>query len=469
MANEGQVRVDFNYSVEHGVGPHGASSADLNELKAQLVDATATLLAKHAAGGLAFVDLPKDTAARDAAKALAAELRAEFDTLVVLGIGGSSLGAKALISSLVHPFHNLRPASQRSGMRVFFPDNSDPATFSSLLEILELPKTAFAVVTKSGGTAETISQLSIVRNLLQGQLGAEAVRRQIVAITDPEQGPLRKLAQAEGWRTLAIPPGVGGRFSVLTACGLLPAACAGIDVDAVLEGAASVAGRSFGPGTETFWETPAGALGGMTYIMNTSKHRTINVFMPYADALRETGAWLVQLWAESLGKRRGEEFVGPTPVGAVGATDQHSLLQLLMQGPHDKFVIFVKVEKTQGDVAIPAAYPDEPAASYLQNIMLSKLIDSEQTGTAAALVQNGRPSATILLPEISPFQVGALLMMLELSTMVMGHLHGINTFDQPGVELSKRYTSALLGRKGYEEAAKELAALPEHIPLMVLG
>lgn len=462
------LKLDVNDIVVPACGPAGLTDGDFDQIKELLNTATTALREDHAKGGLAFLNLPGDDAARDAAKALSLELRNEFDNLIVLGIGGSSLGAKSVFSALAHPLHNLLEIERRPGMRIFFPDNSDPATFGALLDLLELKRTAFAVITKSGGTAETMSQLMVVKQRLKTQISPHAVKRHIVAVTDPTEGSLRKLAKAEGWRTLPVPPAVGGRFSVLTACGTLPAYCAGIDVEQLLAGAGAVANRSFFNGQERLSETPAGALAGILHWMTAKRGRPMVVFMPYADALRDTGDWVVQLVAESLGKPRGDTFVGPTPLRAVGATDQHSLLQLLMQGPQDKTVVFVGVDRPRTDLDIPASFPDEPNAAYLQGHRMSELLNAERVATAAALAKAGRPSITLEMPELTPYQMGALLMTWEIATAAMGQMLGINPFDQPGVELGKRYTGALLKRPGYEDAGRELAARPARSRQLVI-
>lgn len=448
-----RLTVDFNDTLASGSGAGGLSDEAFAGLAPVLDEALSSIDAQRREGGLAWLKLPTDHDARRASEALAAELRQSFDTLVVLGIGGSSLGARAAFGALSHPFHNLRAPSERGGMRIFFPDNSDPATFAALLETLDLSKTAFAAITKSGGTAETLSQLSVVKARLDTQ-GPQAFARQVVAITDPEKGALRSIARRFGLRTLPVPPDVGGRFSVLTACGLLPAACAGIDVEALCAGAADMVSRFEKPAREN----PAALLAGVLHTMDTRLHRPLHVLMPYCDALRDTGDWFVQLWAESLGKTRKDGPVGPTPLRAVGATDQHSLLQLLMEGPQDKFVTFVAVGEPRVDLEIPNAFPDEPDTTYLAGLPLSKLLDTERRATAMALAKRERPSATLHLPKLDAFHLGELLQLFECATAVAGELYEVNPYDQPGVELGKRYTGGILGRAGYEADGREVAS-----------
>jgi glucose-6-phosphate isomerase len=188
--------------------------------------------------------------------------------------------------------------------------------------------------------------------------------------------------------------------------------------------------------------------------------RKLHVLMPYSDALRETGDWYVQLWAESLGKKKGDGWVGPTPIRAVGATDQHSLLQLLMEGPHDKVVIFVEVGSPRADLTIPAGYSEQPDVAYLAGVKMFGLLSAELAATRAALAAQGRPSITIRLPRIDARHMGELMMLLEAATGIAGPLYGIDPYDQPGVEAGKRYTCGLLGRPGYEASKAELDARP---------
>ena len=421
--------------------------------------------ARRRAGELGFADLPRDRAAADAAIALARDLAARFENVLVLGIGGSSLGGRAIVSALCHPFHNLLPRERRGAPRVFFPDNSDPATFAALLGTLELAETCFATVTKSGGTAETLAQHLALRERCVARFGLEGYRERCVLVTDPEKGALRAIAQAEGLRALSVPPDVGGRFSALTAVGLLPAAAAGVDVPALLEGAAAMEARCR---TGSLLENPALLWATALHLLDVRKGRRVHVLMPYADALRDAGDWFVQLWAESLGKRPD---VGPTPFRAVGATDQHSSLQLMVEGPHDKVVTLVRVAQPRADVAmaVPEGYRAHGEIAYLDGHTMGELIEAERRATAAALRRAGRPTASIELPRLDARAVGELLMLLELGTAYAGGLYGVNAFDQPGVEAGKRYAQGLLGRPGYERYRDELSRAAAPDPALVLG
>ena len=443
----------------------GVDRAELEALAPAARAAVEGLEARRRAGEIGFPDLPADAAAAEASVELARELAGRFENLLVLGIGGSSLGGRAIVSALSHPFHNLLPRERRGAMRVFFPDNSDPATFEALLGTLDLADTCFATVTKSGGTAETMSQHLALRERCIARFGEAGYRERCVLVTDPAKGALRAIAEAEGLRALSVPPNVGGRFSALSAVGLLPAAAAGVDVPALLAGAAGMEARCRSGEVR---ENPALLYAAALHLLDARKGRRIHVLMPYADALRDAGDWFVQLWAESLGKRPD---VGPTPFRAVGATDQHSSLQLMMEGPHDKVVTFVRVARPRADLSItvPEGYRAHAEIAYLDRHTLGELLEAERRSTEAALRRAGRPTATIELPRLDARALGELLMLLELATAYAGGLYGVNAFDQPGVEAGKRYTQGLLGRPGYERYRSELAAAAPRDRSLVLA
>jgi glucose-6-phosphate isomerase len=455
--------LDVNGCFDPAAG--GLAASDLDAIAPRARAAFDGFEARRRAGEVGFADLPRDAAASRAAVDLAHDLAGRFDNLLVLGIGGSSLGGRAIVSALAHPYHNLLPRERRGAMRVFFPDNSDPATFEALLGTIDLAETCFATITKSGGTAETMAQHVVLRERCIARFGEAGYRERCVLVTDPAKGALREIASAEGLRTLSVPPSVGGRFSALTAVGLLPAAAAGADVHALLAGAAAVEGRCRSGDVR---ENPALLYGAVLHLMDRARGRHIHVLMPYADALRETGDWFVQLWAESLGKRPD---VGPTPFRAVGATDQHSSLQLMMEGPHDKLVTFVQVAQPRADVSItvPDVYRGHAEIAYLNGHTMGELIEAERRATMAALRKAGRPSASIALPRLDARAMGELLMFLELTTAYAGGLYGVNAFDQPGVEAGKRYAQGLLGRPGFEAARDELLRTPPPDPRLIRG
>jgi glucose-6-phosphate isomerase len=371
----------------------------------------------------------------------------------VLGIGGSSLGTRALVEALRSP-QGLAVPEGDGKPRLHFPDNSDPWVLSHLLDSLDPRTTAALVISKSGGTVETAAQALIVRQWLERSVGADGVRARLVAITDPTSGTLRASAERDKLLTLPIPSNVGGRFSALTAVGLLPASLAGLDAAQLLAGAAAMADRCRNPQLR---ENPAGLIAAVHYLHHTQKGRPIHVMMPYSDRLRAFAAWYVQLWAESLGKRvdlQGKKVeTGPTPLPAIGATDQHAQVQLFIEGPRDKLTTFISIEQPALDLTVPEA---SGADAYLSGLKLSRLLDAERQGTSEALASDGRPSVHLSLERLDASALGGLILLYEAATAFAGGLYGIDPFDQPGVELGKRLAFGLLGRAGYEAAATEI-------------
>lgn len=415
----------------------------------------------RATGTVGFVDLPADKKLLDQVTTFASAARGKYDDVVILGIGGSALGPIALRTALRPSGWNMLDDLARGGYpRLHVLDNVDPETIAALLGRLQLARTLFIVTSKSGGTAETMAQFLIVYNRIES--AKLDVANQVVFVTDPKQGALRPLADRLKVPALDIPPSVGGRFSVLTPVGTLPAALIGIDVKSLLAGAGEMAGRC---DKAELAANPAGVYAMLQWLSDTQLKKSIAVFMPYSDPLRDFAAWFVQLWAESLGKKRPDgTSVGSTPLAALGATDQHAQVQLFMEGPADKTVTFVAVKERSTDVKIPAAFSDVKELGYLAGHSLSELIDIEQRATAGALARRARPNMTIHLDRVDAAHVGQLLMLLEIATAYAGQLYGIDAFNQPGVELGKQFAYALLGRPGADAAKTEWESLPKSDP-----
>ncbi|MBI5509215.1 MAG: glucose-6-phosphate isomerase [Deltaproteobacteria bacterium] len=390
---------------------------------------------------------------REVAKAILAEvtrLRSLADDLVVLGIGGSSTGGQALVAALAPLV--LRP------FRVHFVDNVDPDTFAVLLEHLDPARTAMVAITKSGKTVETLALMLIMRRWFRVTLGAGETRARMTFVTDPENGLLRELSHSEGIRAFEIPTNVGGRYSVLTPVGLLPAAFLGIDIQALLDGAAAMLGRVTG---DDVLHNPACLFAAGAYLAHRDLGRTSLVLMPYCDALRVTTQWFVQLWAESLAKRvnRLGEVVhhGQTPIPALGATDQHAQLQLFVEGPKDKVVALLSVKQTRHSLTIPDELADHPELEFLHGRELSDLLHAERRGTRAALLDAGVPVIDVQVPVLDEAGFGGLLLLFEAACATAGIVMGINPFDQPGIEASKRMALGLLGKVGYDAEVARVA------------
>ena len=466
------IRLDYTNMMSPPID--GAiTAAEWADAAASFAAAHQAVADQHAEGTLGFLDLPDDVALHRQTQEFVEGQRSRqgadaLTDVVVLGIGGSALGPIALRTALCAPQWNLLDAAARGGKpRLHVLDNVDPANISALLARLDLKHALFVVTSKSGGTAETMAQYLIIRQRLESALGAEAAKARLVFVTDPEKGALRAIARAEGVTALDIPANVGGRFSVLTPVGILPAALVGIDTKALLDGAADMRTRC---ASGTIGKNIAGTYAALQYLADARHGRHIQVLMPYSDALRDMADWFVQLWAESLGKHRapGDGGVGPTPLGALGATDQHSKVQLFMEGPGDKTVTFIGVQEGGVDVEIPRLHQDIPELAYLGGHRLSELLDIERRATAGALARRGRPNMTLTLDRVDAWHVGALLMFLELATAYAGRLYGVNAFDQPGVELGKQFTYAMLGRADAGKAREEWDLLPKSDPSRIV-
>jgi glucose-6-phosphate isomerase len=449
------LRIDYSNMM---ISPGGIEQKAWTGAGKQFADTKIAFDSLRSTGTVGFLDLPIDRPLLDQVTRFTSSARGKYDDVVILGIGGSALGPIALRTALRPEGWNMLDEKARGGYpRLHVLDNVDPETIAALLGRLSLARTLFVVTSKSGGTAETMAQFLIVYDRLTS--AKLDVTKHLVFVTDPKQGALRPLADRLKVPALDIPPNVGGRFSVLTPVGTLPAALIGIDVNSLLAGAGEMAERC---DNAELAANPAGIFAMLQWLADTQLRKSIAVFMPYSDPLRDFADWFVQLWAESLGKKRTDgTSVGPTPLAALGATDQHAQVQLFMEGPADKTVTFVAVKERSTDLKIPAAFSDVKELGYLAGHSLAELIDIEQRATAGALALRGRPNMTIQLDRVDASHVGQLMMLLEVATAYAGQLYNIDAFNQPGVELGKQFAYALLGRPGADAAKKEWESLPK--------
>ena len=392
----------------------------------------------------AYKKLLQDDKILEEVKELVARLKkGPWENLIVLGIGGSALGNIALQTALNPYMYNLDD-TQRRGLRLFVFDNIDPPQLYSFLKWLEsndgLSKTVFNVISKSGTAAETISQLMIIRS----KLNSSALRNQVIVTTVFDGNPLHKIAEEEDLLNLEIPEHLGGRFSVLSAVGLFSAAMCGIQIDTLLEGARDMDDMI---SSQDFNQNPAAILAAINhYFYETGKK--ISVMMPYSYALKDLADWYRQLWAESLGKARDLDgrivHVGPTPVKALGTTDQHSQLQLYLDGPNDKLFTFLQVNNFAEDLKVDSFPSYVPELGYLDGVFLSELFSVEKKATESALVGEKRPCLTIAFDEVNEYTVGQFIYLYEVTTSLTGALFGINPYGQPAVELVRDAISGLM-------------------------
>jgi len=443
-----------------GSDAHGLTDrewADLGKETAEIVGRLNAARAKTP-----YRDLPhnKKISQCDEVLASAGAKKGKFDDLVVLGIGGSALGLTALATALCPPYWNHLPPEKRAGRpRLWVMDNVDPAEFAALLDIVDTERTLFNVISKSGETAETMSQFLVALDLLKDCVGADW-KKHLVLTTDAKGGLLRPFVKAEGLDGFAVPDSVGGRFSVLSPVGLFGAAMIGIDIEALLAGAAAMDKRC----SETTFDKNPAAQGAAIQIGLYRKGKIMSVMMPYSAALRDVADWYRQLWAESLGKTLADGTqVGPTPINALGVTDQHSMLQLMREGPNDKVITILSVE----DFGIELPIPEPPAGmsglDYLAGHTMKELLKAEEQATQWALTAlSQRPTVRLVLERVTPHTVGQLLYMLEVQTSIAGEMLGLGklTYDQPGVEAGKEAARALMGAEGTikNPAAKGLPA-----------
>jgi glucose-6-phosphate isomerase len=348
----------------------------------------------------------------------------EFEAFVNIGIGGSALGGKTLVDALA------------PDAPVYFLDNVDPDRLARLLDGLDMEDTVFSVVSKSGRTAETVANYSVVRDELRAA-GVEPSEN--VVVTTAADSPLADTDARESFEFAGVP----GRYSALSVVGLVPAAFAGVDVENVLSGGERTSGEV------KVLKDPGRALGATSYLLG-ERFVDASVMMPYAESLETFADWYVQLWAESLGKDRS----GQTPIRAVGATDQHSLLQLLVDGPRDKLVTFIDPGGSEGDFIVE----DE---GYLDGVSLGELRAAELGATQASLVQKDVPNVRVELDGVVAEEVGELLYTCEVATVVAGHLAGVNPFDQPGVEWGKRAARGALGDGSCDKEREAVESVKE--------
>jgi glucose-6-phosphate isomerase len=386
-------------------------------------------------------------------KSTAIRLREKYENVLVLGIGGSALGTKAILEFIKGPYHQLEGYSPR----IFVLDNIDPAPAAQLERLLDFRKTALIYTSKSGSTPETAANFIYFYNKYKEAGGDD---RDIVIICDAKDNGINRIARKLGCSMFHFPPDLQGRYSVLSPVGFFPAELAGIDCQELLEGAAAVQRALTTAPPE---ENPLMVLGGYLY-RYSREGRSTHVLFNYSNLLVEFGLWFMQLWAESLGKKEtlaGEEVrVGATPLSCLGATDQHSLLQLFKEGAADKVYGFVKIDQAPDDLKITGAFPDEVEYAYFDGHTMQEQLHIEQLATEVSLVNAGHPCYRITLREPCAHALGALFYFYEALTIFMANLYGVNPYDQPGVEEGKHQAYALLGREDFlprkEEYQKKL-------------
>lgn len=445
------IHIDFNHCI-HPDNENGLSDADLEQALPGWLQVHRALHAMAEMGQVQFTHLPYLEGSLEDVQIRGTALAEKFDHMVVLGIGGSALGAKAIREACMGPVSSQLPTTSIKKLSVL--DTLDPDYLAQWLEGIHLDKTVFNVVSKSGNTVETMTQFLIIYDRLKKTLGEKNFRSHLVMTTDPDQGSLRKICREEGLESFEILKGVGGRFSVLTPVGLVPAAFLGIPVNELAEGAQHMDRRCQ---LEDPWTNPAAMLSLVVWLLHQKKGLNQWVVMNYAERLRATQDWLGQLVAESLGKAKSlngdKVHTGITPIMSSGPRDQHSQVQLYTEGPRDKMVMLWQQEQFDHDQEIPKVYSDMKSLGYLGGKKLSDILYAEILATEQALKEAGVPNFKMTVLKSDAYTLGQIFYLYEVTTVYLGGLLNVNPYDQPGVELGKKYIYGKLGRQGFEEYA----------------
>ena len=424
MSPPGGADAPFRHAIADcfaaAIGPAGLDNGDYQAVLAETEAGLGALRAAHENASLPLLRLAAQRDDIAALRPIAAHCRETLDDVVVLGTGGSSLGGRSLVALADVGFG---PAA--GAPRIHFMDNVDPHSFTALFAAIDPGRCGLIVISKSGSTAETMTQFLTC-------LDAGLSDNRVIVITEPRDNALRRLAESRGMTVFDHDPGIGGRFSVLSPVGLLPAMIAGLDVVALRGGAAWSLDQALGATSPGECEAAIGAA--INVALCRRRGITSTVLMPYVDRLADFGLWFRQLWAESLGKN-GE---GTTPIRALGTVDQHSQLQLYLDGPNDKLHTLVVVDAPVAGTPLHPPLDLVPELDYLDGHNMGQLLVAEQRATAAALARNGRPVRVLHLPRLDERAMGALMMHFMLETIIAANLFGVDAFDQPAVEEGKR-------------------------------
>ncbi len=434
------IKLDYTNVLETAVGKHGIAESVFAAAEDASRKAVSAIDTAHKQGKLAFAGLP--LAQEPVEKVIKFAREHDYKNILILGIGGSALGPAAVESALSKP---------NAEKKLVVLDNIDPDFIAGSLEALNPAETFVNIIAKSGVTAETMATFAVVRKWMIDSLGAAGFRDRVAVTTDPQKGDLLSIARQEKFSIFEIPPAVGGRFSVLTPVGTLPAALLGLDVEAMMRGAAATAEQSRKP----IMDNPALMTAFIQWALDRKHNKSVLVLFPYSQALWKFAFWFKQLWGESLGKRynrqKQEVFYGQTPTAALGVTDQHSQLQLFIEGPNDKSFLFWAVRQFKETLRIAHPYTTYDSMRYLEGRSVAELFEAERKATEMAITEAGRPNGTIFVDRIDEQTVGSLIMFSQYMTAYAGEFYDIDAFDQPGVEYGKKLTFCQMDRPGFEE------------------
>ena len=441
------ITYDYTNVLDSAVGSHGLPESSLSAAAGSAQRAVEAIEAAHQEGKLGFASLP--TAEKPISNVLTFAREHRFKNILILGIGGSALGPAALEAALAQP---------NATSKLVVLDNIDPDFIAGTLETLDPADTFVNIIAKSGVTAETMATFAVVRKWMNDALGSSKLRERFAVTTDPEKGDLLAIARQERFPVFEIPRNVGGRFSVLTPVGTLPAALLGLDVVSMMRGAEQAAVQC----RKSFFENPALLAAFVQWILDHQFRKSVLVLFPYSQALWKFAFWFKQLWGESLGKRfdrrKNEVHCGQTPTAALGVTDQHSQLQLFIEGPNDKSFLFWSVREFHDAIKLEHPYKNFDSMGYLQGRTIAELFSSERQATEMAITEAGRPNSTVTIERVDASAMGSLIMFSQYMTAYAGEFYDIDAFDQPGVEYGKKLTFCLMDRPGFEEFRPRIEA-----------
>lgn len=441
--------LNYGEMLAVNVGPKGVEQERLQrDLAKKFLNVHEIVSKDGNATNMGFLDLENTWAEVERVEVLAKNYRKRFGAVVVIGMGGSSLGTQALCQALLGKSWNLLDEVSRNYCpKIYFLDNLDPVSVRDLLDRIDVENTLFNVVSKSGSTAETLALYAVVEDFVTRAIGSDKACEHFLFTTDPSLGALRKIAQERGIESLEVPPEIGGRFSVLSPGSLFLASLVGLDVRSIIQGAENSKEHCRTP---VLKDNKAGMISTLFHTADSEQGRNVHVVMPYCDRLQNFSLWFQQLWSESLGKAQNlsGELVnaGPTLLTARGAMDQHSQLQLFTEGPEDKVILFLKLGDYSNDIEIPVENVNAQAFQSFKGRGLGELLKLEQQATVESLRIVGRPTMTLELDSLDEEVLGELLMLFMMVTVYAGGLYEVNPWDQPGVELSKRLTFEFLDR-----------------------
>ena len=431
------------------------SAEELANFKSAVMGAKETLISKTGAGNdfVGWIDLPVDYDKEEfeRIKAAAKKIQSDSDVLLVVGIGGSYLGASAAIEFLSHSFHNVLDKSKRKAPEIYFVGNSISSKYiRDLKDVLEGKDFSINIISKSGTTTEPAIAFRVFKEMLIEKYGREEANKRIYATTDKARGALKNLANEEGYESFVVPDDVGGRFSVLTAVGLLPIAAAGLDIDKLMEGAAS--GRK--KALETPYESNDALLYAAIRNILLRKGKNVEIVANYEPSLHYVSEWWKQLFGESEGKDQKGIF----PAAVDLTTDLHSMGQFIQDGARIMFETVMSVEESPAEILLNKEDVDTDGMNYLAGKSVDFVNKSAMNGTILAHTDGNVPNLMVRIPEQNEFYLGELFYFFEFACGVSGYILGVNPFNQPGVESYKRNMFALLGKPGYEDEREKLLA-----------